>query len=65
MFHAWTTVIQLELWGQTPAPGAASYLWRYRYTIVGMLFPEENVERGEPARDRSRWPICSVATVCG
>jgi hypothetical protein len=47
-----------------PDPGARSGVVPVEISlhIVGVLFPEENVERREPARDRSRWPICSVAT---
>ncbi len=46
MFHAWTTVIQLELWGQTRTSGAALCLRGYLYTIVG-VFSFQNKQGAE------------------
>lgn len=64
LFHAWTTVIPLERWGQTAASGAALFLWGYLYTIVG-VFSFQNETCGVVlARDRSRWSSMYEVTAC-
>ena len=61
LFHAWTTVIPLERWGQTAASGAGLFLWGYLYTIVGVFSFQNKTRFGVVlARDRSRWSTYEV-----